>query len=225
MLIESKNDETSATRLNPRRALITTLYPRLFPREWKELSDPRLKTENARRPSSGALKDAYGLVVCRLNARYMEISERTRAEHRFADKIRKATRLKVNKSVWIENHNIDLLCVSLGAERTSNTAHCGQGVAIEIDGTIHDREFKMKKDERKGKTLAALGIMLVSVLNNDFSYAPVRAILDNFKTLPRLDSRARSRVWTRIHLITVARHLTDAEFRRLFFETNESSDL
>jgi hypothetical protein len=93
-----------------------------------------------------------------------------------------------------------------------------RGLAIEVDGDIHNDEAKMKKDELKVRSLAALGIGTLSIANWDFHESVVQHVQRNIGSLKPLESRERRRLWKRIYLFTLAMNLNDREFFRLFQE-------
>ena len=115
------------------------------------------------------------------------------------------------RSLWIGNFNVDFLFPSIKGEGSGSDNT--QGLAIEIDGGIHNRQFKMNKDSHKIEALSLLHIGVTHV-GNDFK--------DDLKTINlfkglakanRLDSRGKERVMRRIYIYTIAYFLSNQEFK------------
>lgn len=129
----------------------------------------------------------------------------TYAEDKIYSMILKSTKLEVHRSIWIGNMNVDLFIPSVKST-SSETGRGIRGLAIEIDGPIHDVAFKMKKDQKKYETLHSLSIATVCIENSDRNSETVRTLISSIKTLSRMDSRARKRLMRNIYIATFLAH-------------------
>lgn len=136
------------------------------------------------------LKAKYYEEVEQLKSRFPEVIFRTNAEIKFSALLSKNTKLFIFHSFWIGSYCVDLFFPSLG-------------LAIEIDGEVHNREFKNKIDHSKIDRLAYLGIVLFSIENNDFNQETVKSFLIQISKLKKKDSRARQRMMRNIYLVTI----------------------
>lgn len=127
---------------------------------------------------------------------------RTHSEIYFANEVKRHTRLEVLPSVWIGRFCVDFLIPGIGGELIKGRRKL-RGLAVEIDGPIHNIEPKMKKDENRRGVLASLGIGLYSIENSDLNSKPVKAFLNELRELPRLSWRAKQRVMSRVYSWTV----------------------
>lgn len=168
-----------------------------------------------RRPSVKDYRKLYFETCDRLNFEYPSAAyERTSAEKIVSKIIRSHTNLQYKVSVWIGSKNVDILFPMIAGTPNGNRRH--HGLAIEVNGKIHDYYHKMKKDLWKEETLFHLGIGLVTVENIDATHNLVLQIAEQLRFLPRLDSRARARVWLRIYLETIICEATDWQLSQLF---------
>lgn len=165
------------------------------------------------RPADGLLREAYEKLVLAkgLSMRQME---RTGPERELYQRLKDASRKQILRSVWIGRHCIDLFVPNLKSE--SIGASVMRGLAIEVDGDVHNYEGKMRKDHNKVQTLFSIGVAQATVLNTDLSKPTVLSMIQKINVLPTLDSRERRRLWRRIYLITLALNLTDRHFNQLF---------
>ncbi len=155
-----------------------------------------------------------------LERKYQEITNRLRKHHRFEPtvthaelnlrkKIASYTRLKVHSSVWIGNTNVDFLIPAIRVN-----SNCG--LVIEVDGLVHNKELKEKKDSFKLDYLQSIGLLVMGVDNFDFRKATVTCFLRNLKTIERACSRKRKNLWRRIYLETILTHASPVELKNLF---------
>lgn len=126
-------------------------------------------------------------------------------------KLQKATKLRIYRSFWIGNHNFDFFINGVGEGDI-------KGLAIEVDGSIHDREFKMRKDEHKGRLLGRLGIAHYSVLNHDLNSSDFRGLLRELPKMRRHDSRCKQRVMRNIKILCLVAHFSLEEWIAKFGE-------
>ncbi len=168
------------------------------------------------RPTQELLKQQYDALQVQVNRQYPDAAIRTVAERAVLDKVRCATNLLFYKSIWIGNRNVDLFCPAIGSlhppvlkgQKIARTSAM-RGLVIEIDGTIHDRELKMKKDTSKYKLLHELGIGLTVIHNDSINEVGVNNLIKGLMQRPRLDSRARRRILRKIYVATLAYHASD----------------
>ena len=103
-----------------------------------------------------------------------------------------------------------------------------KGLALEIDGPIHDNQLKMKKDISKYQLLHQLGIGVVVIENRESRERTVLKLIEGLRSTPKLDSRARKRLWVRIYLNTILYHCDDQTLERLwgkeFFNLQKKSN-
>lgn len=162
-------------------------------------------------PIECELRFMYWKISKRLGKQYNCLTERTSAERMFSYDIFKATKLNVLRSLWIGNVNVDMFFIAIKHKNA-------KGLIVEIDGSIHDREFKMCKDTSKLEYLHSLGFM-VQVFENTDVYEK-QVLLEKFcNRLPyfeRCCSRARKILWRKIYLETIFYHASDSELKELF---------
>jgi hypothetical protein len=133
-----------------------------------------------------------------LNARYPEASEKTPAEREVYSILHQSTNLSFYQSVWIANRNVDLFCPAIGVlhqpvlkgQKITREGSM-RGVAIEVDGPIHDSELKMRKDTGKYRLLQDLRIGLFPVTNASLQDSGVRNLIRQLKTITRLPTRTK----------------------------------
>lgn len=160
-------------------------------------------------------RSEYESVSKSLNTKYPRVGQRTVWERQVTSLIQTHTRLQYFQNLWIGNHNIDIFFPSIAGDVRKKDRRL-RGLAIEVDGPIHDSTLKMKKDYTKQGYLHSLGIGLYTIENMDVSKASsFRRCMEGLATLPRIDSRARKRLWFRIYLETLIHHLSDEDLNGL----------
>jgi len=184
----------------------------------------RLKEKEAQRTLKGVLKmngmnwtfcetdqlmESYHRICDKLTHRHQGESLRTPAEYKMKMLIRHYTRLQTETSLWIGNVNVDLF---IPAVKIGNTL----GLAIELDGRVHYRELKGRKDTFKQGYLKSLGICVFVIENHDLTHPCVLSFLEKLKTMKRGCSKKRQLLWRRIYLETILHHGTTEELRFLF---------
>ena len=153
------------------------------------------------------LQERYFELSTKLDEKYPEASFKTIYENVFSRKLVNITKLEYRRSFWIGRYNADFFFPSLR-------------LVIEIDGKIHDQEFKINQDHSKIIFFQKLGIIVSSIENLDFNDMTVKCILHGLDTLPRLDTRGRQRILRNIYLTTLAFQLTDKELIEAFGDEN-----
>lgn len=152
------------------------------------------------------IERTYNALVQYLNKDLPKETTKTLKEDQVYGLIRKRTHMKVLRSIWIKKRNIDLFIPGLyGASKVIGVTSF-KGLAIEVDGDVHNLQSKMNKDNSKYWQLHDLGIALYTIENHDLYQPSFRAFLDHLPTLPQLDTRGRKRVMRNIYLATLAVH-------------------
>lgn len=163
------------------------------------------------------LSDAYLHLSRQLSGYYGRQTVRTSSELNLLHHIRKSTRLRFDHSYWIGNRNFDLFCPCLtgGSSDFELSPFKFKGLAIEVDGPIHNTPWKMRKDNSKYEFMHRLKIGMYVVENEDIRSNQVQALIYQLKKLPRLDTRARERVRRNIHLVTLMAHIENPLVKNL----------
>lgn len=168
------------------------------------------------RPSLECLERAYLDLKKRLNLQNRNASLRTHAENTVLDIIQQSTSLRFYRSMWIGNQNVDLFCPAIGTlhppvrkGQKIVRKRAMRGVAVEVDGPIHDSELKMRKDTSKYKLLDELDIGLFVVHNVSVDDSRVKGLLRLLKRTPRLPFRTKRRLMRNIYVVTLAYHASD----------------
>lgn len=174
------------------------------------------------KPSLELLRQEYGALQRALNRRFPECAVRTPAEQVISNAIGRVTNLQFFKSLWIVNRNVDLFCPAVGQLHSPIVKGekivrkpIMRGWVIEVDGSIHNYELKMRKDSAKIDLLATLGISVSTIENHDLERS-IRRLIEYLQQLPRLDSRARNRLWGKIYTATLAYHADNKVMARLY---------
>lgn len=158
------------------------------------------------------IERAYREVSDFLTDEFDDVSMKTQAELELMQRIKEETKIKFESSLWIGRYNVDLFSFSLGGISSNELVSKGEilkrkrtfkGLAIEVDGTIHNREFKIRKDNSKYGVLHDLDIALMSISNGDIKSKHIDRFVKNIKLLPRLDSRAKKRLRLRVFEQTI----------------------
>lgn len=154
------------------------------------------------------LRTLYTVLCEFVSMEYFDPMIQTESEDRIYGLIKKNTKLEVLRSVWIGNMNIDLFIPSVRSVPGMNNGNGRslKGIAIEVDGCIHNKIFKMKKDNKKYETLHGLSIGTLSVENQDFKNETVQNLISNLKNLKKLDTRAKKRLMRNIYYTTLIAH-------------------
>lgn len=153
-------------------------------------------------------KHSYDLICKELNRKYANEISRTPAEVRFARRMATQTKLQFYPQTWIGNMNIDSFVPALGRPKPNHLrGYTFRGLGVEIDGSIHEREAKMKKDIFKMESLNDLGISLWRFTDEQvFTGRGIPSVSTIKKDFRALCSRARDRIWGRIYLLTILYH-------------------
>lgn len=159
----------------------------------------------------------YEDVSQNLNACYSSENDVCPTERILINKILAQTNTKLIRNMWIGRRNIDLFLPQL--------AH-GQfeGIAIELNGKIHNSEFKMKKDNFKNKALEDIFLLPISIDVNDLNHPHTSQIINMISRLKKLNKTQEERVLRRIYTKTILANRTNEELFQLF-DSNEAQHL
>lgn len=206
--IEDNRASVIETSSKLRVDTVINSHPRLF-----KVSS-HSNTMKRKRVSDQELKVHYDRLTTKLNNTNPE-AQATPSERNLLKLLKNKSKKQILKSVWIGTHCIDLFIPNCKLGK-------GVGLAIEVDGDVHNFESKMKKDERKRSQLTNLGIALIHVKNWDFKKPAFKSFIDGYSSLKALDSRERQRMWRRIHTYTLAIHLSNSDFFNIFTKHEKS---
>jgi very-short-patch-repair endonuclease len=132
-------------------------------------------------------------------------STKTSFEQKFVELCRIYTGLKPKTSYWIGPYCIDVFFPQFGSRLRgrNNSGVKWRGIAFEIDGHIHNRELKMKKDTQKAKALRELGICVHSVDNERVDAKYIHDTFFKLGMVRDLDSRGMKRLLGRLQMLTI----------------------
>lgn len=154
------------------------------------------------------LESAYNEIVNVLNVDKGYQSNPTTFENTFFKLLHLKTKGLIYRSFWIGSRNVDFFIPKLTwpcvGDRHFKKA---RGLAIEIDGSVHFREFKMKKDQSKFNVLHSLNIPCVVIRNGSFNDSTVKAFIEQIDHLNRLDHRAYKRLMRDIYYYTIYKNV------------------
>jgi len=180
--------------------------------------------EKVKRPTLEQLEVIYKAICGRLNEQYKHGVLPTLSELNVAEKLLRGSRHTFHQGYWIGNRCIDIFFPHIAGSLKDLFTQLDDnlpsrrftGLAIEVDGSVHFKEAKIKKDQRKITYLSELRIPLLSIPNTDVSHPVTSAMIASIWKLKSLDTRARRRLRRRIYLETILYHATDSEFEDLF---------
>ena len=152
------------------------------------------------------LKFAYEYLVQRLNEREDKEVCKTDFENILADLIKMKTKLRFERSFWIGKRNFDFFFPQIKSIKSHDFDRNMMGLAIEVDGEVHNSVPKMNKDQDKYLRVHELDIGLLTIENRDFNNQTVSYILSELAYLPRLDYRGQLRVYRDIFVSTLIAH-------------------
>lgn len=144
------------------------------------------------------LKSEYDRVVTFQNNKWKDEIAPTGYEKQLVDDLRALTKLEVLQSVWIGNHCLDIFIPGLG-------------FAIEVDGSVHDKEHKMRKDSLRDKNLGSIGINVMSIPNKRIEYLGPAFFIHFQKEKKVLSTYQKRRMWRDIYIITLLSHSASTE--------------
>jgi hypothetical protein len=128
--------------------------------------------------------------------------DRTFFEDVFYRLLKSHTKLQINRSFWIGKRNIDIFVPAIIAEPKGGIQRL-KGLAIEIDGPIHNEEHKMRRDESKFQMLDELSIGSVVIQNHSFDNPTVAKIIRDISSYRNPDFRSKRRLLRSIYIRTI----------------------
>lgn len=133
------------------------------------------------------------------------IAKRTYSESVVEKVIKENTKIKFYKQFWILNHCVDFFTPSLKCSSKGGVE--AKGIVLEIDGSIHNREFKICKDEKMSENLTALGIPVTTIKNEDImNERTVNHLFRNLNNIKKTNPRERKRLLRKLFLLTLIAH-------------------
>lgn len=184
-----------------------SLYGRLFGERTsflQSITRVRIQSKNEL-PSLKDLKAHYQVITADLSIRGKRAMERTVSEEIVRSTLKEMGSNFILTSAWIGRKNIDLLLPGLtGVTRGQGGRGIRfTGVAIEVDGAVHDFTPKFLGDFAKDNFLSLIGILPVRIRNEDTRKKSVLDALREMSAYSAMDSRAKRRMWKRIYLTTI----------------------
>ena len=169
-----------------------------------------------RKPSTGELEELYGHICTLLNSKYKLDRIRTKEEDWVHQTLMDATKLTVLRSFWVER-NVDFFIPGIRGQ-TGKVRGASQGLVIEVNGSIHDQCFKMRKDDHVRDFLFTIGVPISTIENDDVYSSHTQKYLIRISNCKRLDTRGRQRLLRKIWSETIALHATNEGLNRLYGE-------
>lgn len=151
--------------------------------------------------SNEELESTYFLIRDLLDQHRKQAITKTVHEKICKKAIYTATKTTFLTSMWIGRSNFDFFFPYLAGEIGKKDRM--RGLAIEVDGEVHDLEAKMKKDTNKADALMSIGIGVVHIENCDLNSLPWRNLLNEIKHIPKLDFRAKRRLLANVYAYTI----------------------
>ena len=165
-------------------------------------------------PANKELSENYNSIITQLASTHPNSLEKTRHEHVIYSKLKKATKLKVYRSVWIGLWNIDFLIPGIKGNRKGDISE--NGLIIAIDGPIHNSEPKMLKDELVNRFATHLKIGFTTIINEDVGHSMTNSFINRISDLPRNDHRSRVKLWRTIHIETLIQQMPLEKLSNLY---------
>lgn len=155
---------------------------------------------NHDRFNSYTLGKVYDEITYELNRLYGHPeARRTAPERHFAEVFGRISKKQLIPAFWIGNLCVDYFCPSIRVNECV-------GVAFEIDGSIHLKPFKQRKDDYKDDRLLELGIWTKHIDNEDVDHPTVRIDLESMCSLKPADSKSVKCQKNQIYIHTLAIH-------------------
>ena len=145
------------------------------------------------------LKEAYFKLSETLKRHFSRTeSVTTTYEKKFLEYFRGRSRLKIEDNFWIGNFQVDAVVPSVSKGKSV-------GIVFEIDGPVHDRENKIKKDSYKMEFLKRhFKTPVYSIPNHNVTVQEVHTIVDRLQEQHRTDSKKLRGWWRRVYIYTLA---------------------
>lgn len=145
------------------------------------------------------LKALYVEACLNIKSDFPDAFDRTPSERILQKSISSITRKKYITSFVIGRHVIDGFFPQ-------------HGIGLEVDGNIHDKEFKMKKDARRDENLMSkdLKIKILSVPNYEIQRI-ANLLKKFFSTNDRLSYVRERRLLTKVYSFTIVKNFSTQE--------------
>jgi len=196
--------------------LLKKAYPRMF-----NLLEVETTQAQPQRPEFEELQRLYWELSAHLNKTNPQVQQ-TRAEIAHWKRLKSKTGKKIMPSFWIGTGCVDLFIPNIRAPKLDKSKPAGSGLAIEIDGDVHNLETKMLKDESKSRQLQILKVMKMSQSNWDINSESFKSFCLRINNLSSLSYSERRRMRVKIFAFTLACHFSEDKFRRVFTINNDS---
>lgn len=152
-----------------------------------------------------SLKQNYKIYNISLDKDSKKQTEPTASENYLFAYLKKyLKKLGIHQSTWIGNHNVDLFIPWLN-------------LAFEVDGEVHDREFKIVKDQLKDRTLLKeMKIKVYRIQNHDvYKYGP-RILEFITRDVNKISGQKSKRLNRNIYIETIIRHYNIKSLSEMF---------
>ncbi|MBF0365092.1 MAG: DUF559 domain-containing protein [Oligoflexia bacterium] len=172
------------------------------------VSTPMRLFDESSIPTS-VLKEEYQRLCCLLVEQHREQYECSPSESFFDPCLSRYLDSEYYHSFWIENHCFDFFLPSYR-------------MLLEVDGSVHFGEAKMKKDNFKEECARSLGLFIYRLENYEVKKYPLRTI-GKIKSCPSIDSVITTLLMRRIYLHTLSRHSSYRNLQKLFRDFENSN--
>lgn len=160
-----------------------------------------------------SLSSVYKEVVKNLNRVYERENDGNYDERKFINLFSACSKLIPYRNMWIGRRNIDFLFPQI---KLITEGRKFFGIAFEVNGGVHNAEFKMKKDEFKDRALLEANIYPVSIDTENIYHNHTLSILEYIFRLPTVDTRGKKRVLRNIYIKTILANRTNEQLSKLF---------
>ncbi|KHD87422.1 MAG: hypothetical protein OM95_14660 [Bdellovibrio sp. ArHS] len=195
-----------------RLSVLRSLYPRLF-NDSTTIGVLRINLKSYVHPKHDEICIKYEALNAQLNESFTEQSTPTSSERILRNKLHAVSKCEFLPSIWIGRKNVDLFAPTLSGFNRQLESFCG--VAIEVDGPIHDLWPKALKDNHKEELLHWMNILTLRVKNADIAADRLKFLNTRYYFRPT-DTRAKRRIWLKIYLVTIFLNASDQDIESLF---------
>lgn len=183
--------------------------------EFEGSNKPTLNQVNCLRKllTNNQLNTYYDVASAKLENINCLAIEKTRSELFFRSLLKKHTKLTVYTSFWIGRRCVDFFLPAIGHENVvirqsedlsiKKSSKGMKGLIIEIDGDIHNRGFKMTKDNNRDDDFLGLEIGVFHIENQDIFSNEIHHIIQKISSMPRLAHRTKIAQLNRIKAFTI----------------------
>lgn len=214
--VELYDDRSTRWETSFRLSSLKTLYPRLFNcNSSLGIFDFQIASGVYTLPTLDVLVARYGSATTLRSISHRKIVEKTFAEIELYKAITSFSQTQVCPSVWIGNKNIDLFMPTLEGFVIGKGRRF-HGVAIEVDGGVHNLRSKSYKDNDKEEFLHWMDILTIRIQNTQvLTKNALESLFQSYYFRPA-DTRAKRRMWKKIYLVTLFLGSSEEELEELF---------